>query len=211
MGEVIEILINAVVKNWEDGTIPLLIGIAVVGFALYFVFGLVYHFIKDRNKIFPKESLTKKSDENAGFQARNKSNSSKLNDPKVQTLIKKVNNYGSYDGSSKSKAKAQTMFNNMADLIGCVNPSTNILYRETLIQTELSIPLVVCYAFAVGEYLENPSYKPYGMNSRNASDNASGMDIFFPEYGSFVLSKHKKADALMIMAISSYLIEDLRW
>ncbi len=128
--------------------------------------------------------------------------------PAVQHMINSIERYGTYTGSDSSKATAQRAFDMQANYGGCLNPRTKTIYWKTLEESNLLIPLAVAYAFAIGEYLENPMYDPArsGGNTSNAKMSAQAIGMTFPNYKNYVERNHYGNEVRYILALSANII-----
>ena len=80
---------------------------------------------------------------------------------------------------------------------------------EDLLHVDLPMPLAVAYAYAIGEYLENPTYDPVrsGGNTSNAKMSAQAIGMTFPNYKNYVERNHYGNEARYILALTANIIE----
>ena len=129
------------------------------------------------------------------------------NDPAARAFIAQLEQYGRSSGSSQGGANAERCFRVLEHQIGCVNPNTRTLYREACRQNNLLLPLCACYAFAVGEFLEQPYFTPINLNTEQARQNIMSIKLFFPDYRSFVESRHYGTKQDVLFGLTGNLLE----
>lgn len=143
------------------------------------------------------------------FQRRlEKSLSKRLrSDPAAQALIRQIEGYGRYDRSLQGASNVERCFEMIKTQIGCRNSSTSVLYQEACEQGDFPLPLCACYAFAVGEFVLSPIYKPIGLNTEAAQKNILGIKLFFPDYRTFVESRHWGSEQDIVFGLTGNLLE----
>lgn len=131
------------------------------------------------------------------------------NDPQTSAFINSINSVGVYNGSSSSQEKADLYYGKLAMINGDYNNHVKNLYDSLLNSTNLPIPLVAIYAFAKGRFLDDPDFEPYNLNSQGAKDNAMSMKMLFPDYARFVSSRHYGTEEIVMLCLSSNLMNDI--
>lgn len=126
-----------------------------------------------------------------------------------QSFMQAINGPGIYDGSSNAETVANNLFSKLERTIGCHNYRTRIIFDEVLRSSNLPMTLLTCYAFAVGEYIENPDYEPYGLNTPEANNNYQASKIMLPDYARFVESRHSGTEAVVIQILTGNLLPDV--
>ena len=128
-------------------------------------------------------------------------------DPMAQALLRQVDSYGRYDGSVQGERNADRCFEIIERQIGCANKSTRTIYQEACKKSDLPLPLCACYAFAVGEYVMNPIFTPVNLNTEQARQNIMSIRLFFPDYRSFVESRHWGTEQDVVFELTSNLLD----
>lgn len=129
------------------------------------------------------------------------------NDPTAQAYLKQIEGYGRYDSSAQGQRNADRCFEIVERQIGCLNKSTRTIYQEACRQTNLPLPLCACYAFAIGEYVKNPRYTPINLNTEQARQNIMSIKLFFPDYRSFVESRHWGTEQDIVFGLTGNLLD----
>ena len=129
------------------------------------------------------------------------------NDPLAQALISQIEQYGRYSSTPQGERNAERCFGVLERQIGCVNANTRTLYRDACGQSGLALPLCACYAFALGEFLEQPYFMPSNLNTEQAQQNILSIKLFFPDYRSFVEARHHGTRQDIVFGLTGNLLD----
>ena len=129
------------------------------------------------------------------------------NDPAAQVLIQQVESYGRYDSTAQGKRNADRCFEIIEWQIGCSNKSTRTIYQDACEKSNLPLALCACYAFAIGEYVKDPMFTPINLNTEQARQNIMSIKLFFPDYRSFVESRHWGTEQDIVFGLTSNLLD----
>lgn len=127
--------------------------------------------------------------------------------PEMNAILNKFTETGYYDASTESRKKANYCFNVVCNQVGCSNPNTKSLYEKLLDTKHYPMSLLAAYSFAVGEFLENPIFEPYNLNSEGAQNNYMSFKILFPEFSKFIESRHYGTEKVSVSILTSNLLE----
>ena len=129
------------------------------------------------------------------------------NDPAAQAYLRQIEGYGRYDNSAQGKRNADRCFEIVEHQIGCLNQNTRTIYQNACTQSNLPLALCACYAFAIGEFIQKPYFKPINLNTEQAQQNIMSIKLFFPDYRSFVESRHWGTEQDVIFGLTGNLLD----
>ena len=127
-------------------------------------------------------------------------------DPHMGAMLRSINSWGTFSDTAEGREKADRAFNKLKNYSGCFNSHTRQLYDQTLRSSGLAIPFAAIYAYVIGEIVEPGLYYSSG-SQQQVEFNANATRIAFPEYGDFVMRKHSRSEAIVILALSGNLVE----
>ena len=126
-----------------------------------------------------------------------------MEDPRVRDLlIEPIERWGTYDGSTASECRADEALRVLERRLMPASSRTRQLYRAAL-GKNLAIPLAAVYAYAVGEYVENPMMPPINAGTPEARTKVAGTRLMFPKLYYVAVSElapHKVEQALCVAA-----------
>lgn len=123
-----------------------------------------------------------------------------------QYLLDPIERWGKYDGSAESERKAQEAMDVLEQHLPPASSRTMQLYRSAL-KKNLYIPLAAVYAYAVGEYVENPMAYTSGAGTREAAEKVAGTRMLFPALYNIATTEHGPRDAEAAICIATNLLE----
>lgn len=123
-----------------------------------------------------------------------------------QYLLDPIERWGKYDGSAASERKAQEAMDVLERHLPPASSRTMRLYRAAL-KKNLYIPLAATYAYAVGEYLENPMVPLSGHGTQEANMKVAGTRALFPALYNIATTEHSPRNAEAAICIATNLLE----
>lgn len=91
--------------------------------------------------------------------------------------------------------------------MGCSREEMHELYQKALEVEGMFIPLATVYAFAVGEYVENPQVELPIERPKTAKKTINSVKTFFPALYCQIKRNHRTHDAELVMLISMNLLD----
>lgn len=142
----------------------------------------------------------------AGNIAAGKMRNEMMEDPRVRDLlIEPIERWGTYDGSFASEFRADEAMCVLERRLMPASPRTWELYRAAL-DKNLAIPLAAVYAYAVGEYVENPMTPPINAGTPEARQKVASTRVIFPKLYNVAISELSPREAEWALCVAANLI-----
>lgn len=123
-----------------------------------------------------------------------------------QYLLDPIERWGKYDGSAEAERKAREAMDILERNLPSASARTLRLYKEAL-KKNLYIPLAAVYAYAVGEFVENPWAHTSGAGTPEANQKVAGTRMLFPALYNIAMAEHGPRDAEAAICIASNLLD----
>lgn len=122
-------------------------------------------------------------------------------------LVQPIADWGMVDGTHRQRERSKRAFATLEQKVGCSREETHDLYQKALEVEGMFIPLAAVYAFAVGEYVENPQVELPTERPKTAKKTINSVKAFFPVLYRHIKQNHSAHDAELIVLISMNLLD----
>lgn len=122
-------------------------------------------------------------------------------------LVQSIADWGTLDGTHRQRERSKHAFATLEQKVGCPREETHGFYQLALGVEGMFIPLAAVYAFAVGEYVENPQVELPTERPKTEKKTTNSVKTFFPSLYRHIKWSHSTHDAELVMLISMNLLD----